>query len=72
MTPKESNSLERLVESVDGKSLGGDLSKTEFIQFRVTAKEKADIRRTAKHLHLTVSEYLLRMHTLVTQKLNKE
>ncbi len=47
----------------------GILPKSETIHLRVSTKEKGEIVATASGLHLTITEYLLKCHTVVAAKL---
>lgn len=43
------------------------LTKSERITFAATVSEKASIFASAKRYHLTVTEYLMRLHQLAEQ-----
>lgn len=45
------------------------LAKTETIHLRLTKIEKQAIRQTAQSLHLSITEYLLKCHSVVAAKL---
>jgi uncharacterized protein (DUF1778 family) len=47
------------------------VEKSEVIFLRVTSPEKDAVKRAAAALRLSVSEYLLRCHGLVAEKLGK-
>jgi hypothetical protein len=47
------------------------LPKTETIHLRVTKAEKNAIRATAGALRLSITEYLLKCHSVVSDKLRK-
>jgi hypothetical protein len=63
--------LKEAVDAIAPETLSGSLAKSEFIQFRVSEADKKSIKTTAEGLDLTVSEYLLKLHTLVAEKLNR-
>jgi uncharacterized protein (DUF1778 family) len=47
------------------------LPKSETIHLRVTKAEKAAIRAAAGSLHLSITEYLLKCHTVVAAKFHR-
>ena len=47
------------------------LPKSETIHLRVTRAEKAAIRATAGALHLSITEYLLKCHSVVAGKIGR-
>lgn len=63
--------LKEAVDAIAPETLRGSLAKSEFIQFRVSEADKKSIKTTAEGLDLSVSEYLLKLHALVTEKLNR-
>jgi hypothetical protein len=66
-TPKDN--LACAVANIKPEALIGSLSKTEFIQFRISKAEKQSVKDTAASLDLTVSEYLLKVHSLILTRL---
>ena len=72
MTAKATDKLAAAAVKISAEELRGGGPKTEFLQFRVSKKEKESIQRAAASLDLQVSEYLLRLHGLVEEKLKKE
>ena len=72
MTSKATDKLAAAAAEITAKDLQGSGPKTEFLQFRVSKKEKESIQRAAASLDLQVSEYLLRLHELVEEKLKKD
>ena len=57
---------------ITAKDLQGSGPKTEFLQFRVSKSEKESIQNTAAKLGIQVSEYILKLHELVAEKVNKD
>lgn len=47
------------------------VSKTERIDIRLSADDKASIQQTAKDCCCTVSEYLLRLHYLASRRIGQ-
>ncbi len=45
------------------------LPKSKTVQLRVTDAEKAEIKETANKLRLTMTEYLLKCHSVIEGKL---
>ena len=72
MTVKATDKLASAAAKISTDDLRGGGAKTEFLQFRVSKKEKESIQQAAASLDLQVSEYLLRLHELVTDKLKKD
>ena len=64
--------LEKAVGKITPEALKGTGTKSEFVQFRVTKAEKESLQETAKGLGLQVSDYLLRLHALVAEKLKRQ
>jgi hypothetical protein len=57
--------LEKAMKAVTKK----DLAKSETIIFRVSAKDKAEMQKTAKKLGLSLTEYLTRLHQIAQERL---
>ena len=72
MTAKATDKLAAAAVKISADELRGGGPKTEFLQFRVSKKEKESIQQAAASLDLQVSEYLLRLHELVDEKLKKD
>jgi predicted DNA binding CopG/RHH family protein len=64
--------LANLLGDVAPAELNTLLRKDSAIQMRVTEADKDDIKGTAKNLGLTVTEYLLRCHYIVSKRLSEE
>ena len=64
--------LSAAAAKITAKDLEGSGPKNQFVQFRVSAMEKESLQRTAEGLGLQVSEYLLKLHELVSAKLAKK
>jgi hypothetical protein len=45
------------------------LPKSEAILLRLTVQDKLAITRTAKKLHLTATEYLVKCHAVISAKI---
>jgi hypothetical protein len=71
MTAKATDKLAAAAAEITPKDLQGSGPKTEFLQFRVSKSEKESIQNTASKLGIQVSEYLLKLHELVSQRLIK-
>ena len=63
--------LASAVATIDRDALVGTGPKSQFVQFRVSKSEKASLQNTADELGLQVSEYLLKLHELVSRRLTK-
>ena len=72
MSPDAETKLVTAVSNVSRKDLAGSGPKTEFLQFRVSKAEKESIQNTATKLGIQVSEYILKLHEIVTEKINKD
>jgi hypothetical protein len=66
---EKANELVAAVAGIDRNALRGSLAKEKFVQFRATREEKESLKATAAKMNLSVSEYLLRIHSLVAEKL---
>jgi hypothetical protein len=71
MTPEPASQIEMAAAKITPGDLRGAGPKTAFVQFRVSEREKASLQQTAESLGLQVSEYLLRIHELVSANLKK-
>ena len=71
MTAKTIEKLAAVAVKISADELRGGGPKTEFLQFRVSKSEKESIQNTASKLGIQVSEYLLKLHELVSQRLIK-
>ncbi len=71
MTPDPASQIERAAAMITQGDLRGAGPKTAFVQFRVSEREKASLQQTAESLGLQVSEYLLRIHELVSANLKR-
>ena len=71
MKPDSEKKLASAVATIDRDALVGTGPKNQFVQFRVSKSEKASLQNTADELGLQVSEYLLKLHELVSQRLIK-
>ena len=72
MKPNTEAKLTAAVAKISAKDLVGSGPKTEFLQFRVSKAEKESIQATATALGVQVSEYVLKLHELVSAKLAKK
>jgi predicted DNA binding CopG/RHH family protein len=45
------------------------LAKSATVNMRVTEAQKAQIKKTAEALHLSITDYLIKCHELVSQKI---
>ena len=66
---KTKTKTESIPVAISGEEVQAALPKTEVIFLRVSPKEKTAITATAKRLHLTVTEYLVKCHELIAGKL---
>jgi uncharacterized protein (DUF1778 family) len=57
--------------AVTAQEAAAAVRKQEVIFLRVTAREKEAIKQAAMALRLSITEYLLRCHGLVAEKLNQ-
>ena len=72
MKTDTANKLATAASKITAKDLQGSGAKTEFLQFRVSKSEKDSVQATAAALGLQVSEYIMKLHELVSEKLNKK
>ena len=72
MKTDTANKLATAASKITAKDLQGSGAKTEFLQFRVSKSEKDSVQSTAAALGLQVSEYIMKLHELVSEKLNKK
>ena len=63
--------LAKILKDTDPDRLRTFIAKDSAITIRVSETDKADMRRIAKSLNLTVTEYLTRMHYFVAQNLDR-
>lgn len=64
--------LRELVKGIPRERLALALTATERITFNVTPADKEEIRATAEALGLSMTDYLLRLHALVVERLREE
>lgn len=64
--------LRQLVRGIPRERLALALTATERITFNVTPVDKEEIRATAEALGLSMTDYLLRLHALVIERLRQE
>lgn len=67
-TSKKSVALPAVV----GAEIQRSLPKTEAILLRLSVADKEAITTTAKSLHLTATEYLVKCHQLVSAKVRRK
>ncbi len=67
-TSKKSVALPVIAEAEIQRSL----PKTEAILLRLSVSDKEAITTTAKSLHLTATEYLVKCHQLVSEKVRRK
>lgn len=60
-----------LLKRTDPDRLRSILEKSETVQIRVTASDKASLTETASALGLTVTDYLTRLHLFAVEVLAK-
>ena len=75
MTPEIAAGIARLKEEVRGiprERLALILEKTKRININVTPQEHEEIHATAEHFSLSVTDYLLRLHALIVERLRQE
>ena len=71
-TPRQAarlNKLAGLLRGAKAEKLRSALVKSATLSLRLTPAEKADMEATAKRLGLTLTEYLERIHALVSARL---
>jgi len=64
------DALAGLLRGVPADRLRDLLEKDARINIRLTAADLAGMKKTAKALQITVTEYVLRMHYIVSRRLN--
>lgn len=64
--------LADVLKGTDPERLRSLLEKTETVQIRVTASDKARMAEAASALGLTVTDYLTRLHLFAVEVLAKE
>ncbi len=72
MSAKKKEKLSKLLSRTPRKKLRAALVKEETVQMRVTANDKAEMKKVAQMCRLSVSEYLTRCHQMVYDKLMDE
>jgi hypothetical protein len=75
MTPELAAGIARLKEEVRGiprERLALVLEKAKRININVTPQEHEEIHSTAERLGLSVTDYLLRLHDAVSERLREE
>ena len=70
-TKRKLDELARALKRTDPERIRSLMVKTERIQLRCSASDRAGIVRMAKLCNLTLTEYLLRMHYLIEEILSK-
>lgn len=65
ITNPKINELAGIVKDIPPAKIRTALVKDNAIYIRVTAADKESIKKTAKRLRLSVSEYLTSLHNLV-------
>lgn len=63
--------LADLLRDVDPERVKKMLRKDATLQMRLTEADKNDIKRMASELGIPVSEYMLRCHWIVSEKLSE-
>jgi hypothetical protein len=66
---KELDELADLVKKIDPERMRDALVKDEMIAIRVTAAEKEEMKRMAKLLSVTLTEYLCQLHRVAQSML---
>lgn len=67
MTKRE---IERALKGVKPDELREEIAKDEKINIRVTNSDKEHMKRVAKYMGVTLTEYLLSLHRLAASRLN--
>lgn len=68
----KTRSVKTEMPEVSKSDLQRNLRKTETLNFRLTPAEKESLRRAASELGMSVSEYMLRCHDVISRKLGLE
>lgn len=63
---------ETKLPTVTSQEAAAAVQKPEVIFLRVTSREKESVKQAATALRLSVTEYLMRCHGLVAEKLNQQ
>lgn len=74
LTPEEEKKSDRLAEALRGiptKRIQRLIVKTESLTIRLTLADKTSMELAAKACHLTLTDYLTRLHYLVSERLFK-
>jgi hypothetical protein len=66
------NSQPREFPRVSKSEVKAQLPKSAAIFFRLTEQEKKSVDSTAKLLHLSTGEYLIKCHSVISEKLNSQ
>lgn len=69
MNSKKKTPFDNLAQSLTKKEVERKIPKTETIQLRVSKADKESIKKTAQKNGLTTTDYLIRCHYLVSEKL---
>ena len=68
---KDLDRLADLVKGIPAERLEKALRKNRLLTMRLSEADHEDIKRTAAKLGLTVTDYLLRLHYLASERLNE-
>lgn len=78
VTPRKNRSMKSKTEklasavaSIEAAELGQSLRKDDVIQLRVSTADKESVKATALELDLSMTDYLLTIHRLVSEKIRK-
>jgi predicted DNA binding CopG/RHH family protein len=66
---KDLDRLADLVKRIPAERLEKVLLKNRLLTMRITEADHEDIKRTASRLGLTVTDYMLRLHRMVSGKM---
>lgn len=68
---KENNASATPLPTITSEEVEKKILKGKTINFRLSLEDKEDIAKTASALKLSVSEYLIKCHQLVMEKVEK-
>ncbi len=61
--------IKKVLASEKPSKVKSRIAKTEIIQMRVSKSDKDSMKKTAQNCGLTLSEYLIRCHEVILEKL---
>jgi hypothetical protein len=70
--PPKMPRLEKLTQQISPKEIGVALGKTERLNLLVTPQQKGEIRAAAERFGLSMTDYLVRIHSLIESQAREQ